>query len=245
MDVPHAAPWLIALPECPSTSTWALERHAALAHGACVHTPRQTAGRGRQGRVWHAPRGVLTASWLLRFAAEPSPGPLALACGLALLHAVEGLAPGLQLAVKWPNDLLLDGRKLAGLLCESPRPGTVVVGVGLNLAPCWEEAPDFPAGQAASLAERGPVPATEAVLAAIRRSLLEAAALLERGAWPQLLAQVRARDALLGRHCAVEDAGCRREGEGAGLDDDGALRLRLADGRVERVLTGHVEAALE
>ena len=98
-------PWLIELETCPSTSTWALEHCAALAHGACVWTQRQTAGRGRGGSSWKAPAGVLTASFVLHL--KTATPQLSLAAGLAVCHAIEDLCPGMHVGLKWPNDLWL------------------------------------------------------------------------------------------------------------------------------------------
>lgn len=240
-------PWLTRLPECPSTNAWALARAAELGHGDCVWTDRQTAGRGRDGRAWHSPPGVLTASFALRLAAGDA--RLAPAAGLAVAHAVEDHAPGLAVGLKWPNDVVLAGGKLAGVLCEraSAQPGVAVVGVGLNLDPRWELCPEalpLAAGRGyrpASLAEHGVAPpAPEAMLASLRRYLLEAAGMLAAGAWPALLAQLRTRDVLRGRELEIDrGGGVGLRGRGAGLDDQ--ARLLVDDGRtVAAVASGHV-----
>ena len=223
--------WLIALESCPSTNTWALEHLEALAHGACVWTTRQTAGRGQHGRTWLAPAGVLTASFALELATAVPATRLALAAGLAIAHAVEDLAPGAPLTLKWPNDCLLAGRKLAGVLCERAHaaPGRVVVGIGLNLDPRWAEPP--PGLAPASVAEVAPAPDMPAMLAALRRYLLEACGLLAAGGWPRLLPALRARDHLRARALVVQDAGGRHVGTGAGLDDEGRLLIDGPAGR--------------
>ncbi|MFM7427608.1 MAG: biotin--[acetyl-CoA-carboxylase] ligase, partial [Elainella sp.] len=122
------------LDTCPSTNTWALEQIQQLPHGAVVFTRRQTQGRGQQGRLWYAPPGVLTASVVLKGLA--SLAGLSLAAGLAVIYAVEDLLPdcGDRLKLKWPNDVLVDRRKLAGILCEAASAQQVVVGIGLNRA---------------------------------------------------------------------------------------------------------------
>ncbi len=235
-------PWLIALETCPSTSTWALQHHAALAHGAVVWTTRQTAGRGRDGRTWHAPPGVLTASFLLRPERPADPRHLALAAGLAVAHAVEDLAPSTPVTIKWPNDCLLHGRKLAGILCEVPAgSNALVVGLGLNVDPDWSQAPEAAAlsAQTAALAEvAAPRPLPE-LLATLRRYLLEAAGLITTGGFARLLPALRNRDALRDRLVTVRDADRSLTGTAIGLDDDGALRLDTGNGIIA-VRSGHV-----
>ena len=250
MTVSHPHPsWLIDLPTCPSTSTWALEQLDALAHGACVWTTRQTAGRGQNGATWYAPPGVLTASFVLEVPSSVPVTQLALCAGLAVAHAVEDLAPKTSIApaapvarveLKWPNDCLLGGRKLAGVLCERPTGGggrAVVVGIGLNLDPHWEQTPAaLPlAADArlapASMAELGPVPSMSEMLAALRRYLLEATGLLAAGGWRQLLPHLRERDGLMGRTVTVRAAGVEVTGQAEGIDDDGRLLLATTEGR--------------
>ncbi|CAN5907093.1 biotin--[acetyl-CoA-carboxylase] ligase [soil metagenome] len=103
--------------------------------GLLVLADEQTAGRGRLGRSWHAPPGTsLMGSLLLRPPEAVAVLPqLPLLVGLALAEACEPFVSGTQLSLKWPNDLLADGRKCAGILVESARPDAVVVGMGLNV----------------------------------------------------------------------------------------------------------------
>lgn len=110
--------------------------------GTVVTADEQTAGRGRQGRTWTAPRGkALLYSAILRPLDERHL-LLPLAVPLAVCEAAEELAPGIACAIKWPNDIWLDGRKLAGVLIEAqPQDGWVVIGVGLNLTVAGKEFP--------------------------------------------------------------------------------------------------------
>ncbi len=248
-----APPWLIALATCPSTSSWALERIEALAHGACVWTERQTAGRGQNGRAWHAPPGVLTASVVLDLPATVATAQLALCAGLAVAHAVEDLAPAARIGLKWPNDCVLDGRKLAGVLCErpararaQPTRAAVVVGIGLNLDPQWDQHPaalPLVAERAlapASVAEVQPPPEPLAMLATLRRYLLEATGLLAVGGWAQLLPRLRERDWLKGRWLELQCADSRLTGVAEGLDASGCLLLRGDDQQLRTVGSGSV-----
>jgi BirA family biotin operon repressor/biotin-[acetyl-CoA-carboxylase] ligase len=127
-----------------STNTVARELAAAGApHGTVVTAAEQTAGRGRQGRTWTAPPGsALLYSAVLR-PLEPRHSVLPLAVPLAVCAVAEHLRPGIGCKVKWPNDIHLEGRKLAGILIEArPQDGWAVLGIGLNLT--IAEA-DFPA----------------------------------------------------------------------------------------------------
>jgi BirA family biotin operon repressor/biotin-[acetyl-CoA-carboxylase] ligase len=242
-DHPAFPGWVIALPTCPSTNTWALDHLDALAHGACVWTPRQTAGRGRGASTWHAPPGVLTASFVLDLAGPDERGAvpaaqLSLAAGLAVANAVEDLVPAARIAIKWPNDVLLRERKLAGILCESRRRDdgrpAVVVGIGLNLAPRWDLAPaalPLAVSKVApiGLDEFAPPPAEPVLLTALRRYLLEAWGLLAARGFAPLLPALRQRDWLAGRAVTVRDGERMLRGTAGGLDDRGAL---LVDGTV-------------
>jgi BirA family transcriptional regulator, biotin operon repressor / biotin---[acetyl-CoA-carboxylase] ligase len=196
-----------------STNARARELAAAGApHGTLITATEQTAGRGRQGRVWTAPAGkALLCSLIVR---DP-PRLLPLAAGAAVAAAVARGA-----LVKWPNDVLIDRRKVAGILVEGrPLERWAVLGIGVNVA--LGEA-DFPAdlrGRATSL---GLEPdAIEPTLTQLVRELERWLSAPEA----EVLKAVRARDALLDQ--PVTWAG--GEGWGAGIDDDGRLLVR--DGR--------------
>lgn len=237
-------PWLIELETCPSTSTWALEHVDALAHGACVWTTRQTAGRGRGGSRWQAPAGVLTASFVLQL--KTATPQLSLAAGLAVCHAVEDCCPGLHVGLKWPNDCILttaDGKpgKLAGILCERPQgvagKACVVVGIGLNLDPQWADDREsllMAVGRTyppTSLAEHvTTTPTMLDLLDGLHRYLIEAAGLLQAEQWHRIVDSWRDRDVLRGRELTIAIGGEQVSGRGSGIDDQGRLCLDRADG---------------
>ncbi len=184
-------------------------------HGTLVTAREQTAGRGRQGRNWTAPAGrALLCSLVLR---DP-PRLLPLAAGVAVADVV---GPGAL--IKWPNDVLLERRKVAGILVEGrPQERWAVLGIGLNVALRPE---DFPA----ELRERAGTlglepdalePQLERLLGSLER-WIEAAP-------DDVLDAVRARDALLGKPVRWA-AGA---GRGAGIDDDGRLVVETDDGRI-------------
>jgi BirA family biotin operon repressor/biotin-[acetyl-CoA-carboxylase] ligase len=184
-------------------------------HGTVVTASRQTAGRGRQGRTWVAPEGrALLSSILLRH----PPRLLPLAAGLAVASVV-----GPEARVKWPNDVLLDGRKVAGILVEGrPQEDWAVVGIGLNVA---VRQTDFPPELRESAGTLGlGTEAIEPTLQQLLESLEQWTAAPSHG----VLDAFGARDALLDR--PVRWAG--GEGRGAGVDDDGRLVVATGDGRV-------------
>lgn len=245
---------MFALGTCPSTNTWALDHLDRLVHGDCVWTEHQSAGRGRDGRVWRSPPGVLTASFVIDLAQRRGQvvpmTRLSLAAGLAICHAITDLV-GATAAIKWPNDVLIGERKVAGVLCEtrSRSDGSLatVIGIGLNLAPRWDQdGASLPLATGArapiGLDEVGTPPTPLDTLAKLRRYLLEAAGLLAAGTWQPVLAAIRDRDALRGRRIRVETATAVHLGTAQGLSDDGALRLTTASGEVV-LASGHVEPA--
>ncbi|MEW5825317.1 MAG: biotin--[acetyl-CoA-carboxylase] ligase [Candidatus Bipolaricaulota bacterium] len=135
-SIPH---WIF-LDEVDSTNAYAARRLPEIPHGTFVMAAAQTAGRGRLGRRWHSPPvgNVYMSGVVKAFPAVPSaalPGALTMTMALAVCDAIEreGLAPTL----KWPNDVLVDGRKVAGVLAqatyEGPRATAAVVGVGINV----------------------------------------------------------------------------------------------------------------
>jgi BirA family biotin operon repressor/biotin-[acetyl-CoA-carboxylase] ligase len=179
-------------------------------HGTLVTAGAQTAGRGRQGRRWEAPAGsALLCSLVLR----EFDALLSLRAGLAVADVAGEAA-----RVKWPNDVLVDGRKVAGVLVEGrPHEGWAVVGIGVNVS----AAPDLP--EAAALGRDD----VEAVLAELLRALEARLAEPSEAA----LNALRARDALLGVRVSWDGG----EGVGAGIDRDGGLRVTTDAG--ERVLS--------
>lgn len=199
-----------------STNLRARELAAAGApHGTLVTACEQTAGRGRQGRSWSAPAGsALLMSLVLR---DP-PRLLALRAGAAVADAADRLdAAGRRAAVKWPNDVLLGGGKVAGILVETrPQERWAVLGIGLNVAVALDRLPAEVRGRAATLG-RSPADVARAltdVLAALGRTLA--------GPRDDVLDALRERDVL--RHQTVSWTG--GTGVAAGIDPEGRLLVR-------------------
>jgi BirA family biotin operon repressor/biotin-[acetyl-CoA-carboxylase] ligase len=191
------------------------------AHGTLVTAGEQTAGRGRQGRTWQTPAGVaIAASLVLREYDELLP----LRAGLAVADVA-----GPQALVKWPNDVWVDGRKVAGILAES-RDDWAVLGIGVNVALDPAMLPPEVAEIAGTLGR------DESEIESTLAELLDRLGHRLREEKAATLAALRDRDALLGR--AVQwDGG---HGEGAGIDDSGALMVRLDDGSTTSLSAGEV-----
>jgi BirA family biotin operon repressor/biotin-[acetyl-CoA-carboxylase] ligase len=205
--------------------------------GTVVLAEEQTAGRGRQGRAWIAPRGrALTLSVIVRAGGEVL-ALLPLTAAVAACEACEQVVP-VGCAVKWPNDVWIDQRKVAGILIEArPQEGWAVVGIGLNVETTAEELPADLGDSATSLriATGGEVG---------RERMLEV--LLERlAAWlsaerDRLLSAYRERDGLYGRTIAWTAGPEHHEGEAKGVDEEGNLVVFTAAGERRTLASGEV-----
>ncbi|MEO8836996.1 MAG: biotin--[acetyl-CoA-carboxylase] ligase [Caldimonas sp.] len=241
-------PTTLHVAETASTNSDLLERvRAAAADGAAAFAPcllvadRQTAGRGRNGRPWHAAAGAsLTFSLAWPFERGDLSG-LSLAVGVALADALEPAPAAGRIGVKWPNDLwLLDadacatqppGRKLAGVLIETAPFGDrriAVIGVGLNVAAT--DVAEASSGVAClQEIDAGATPAS--ALARIAPPLVDALRRFEREGFAAFAARFAARDLLRGRAVVGEGADIAIEGVAAGVAPSGALWLETATGR--------------
>jgi BirA family biotin operon repressor/biotin-[acetyl-CoA-carboxylase] ligase len=214
---------------------------AGAPHGALFGAETQLHGRGRRGSEWHSESGAgLWFSLLLRpqLGAEVAPA-LSLCAGLAAREAVAARTSQ-PVLVKWPNDVLAGGLKIAGILSESQisgsRLGGVVVGIGLNV-----EQRAFPqelSTIATSLAllgakDRAREPLLVDVLAALEKRLKQ----LQAAGIPGISEELRQHDALFGKRVRVGE----HEGVAAGIDASGRLLLRTDHGLCEPLTSGHVE----
>lgn len=200
---------------------------------------RQTAGRGRAGRQWSDGSGNFMGSTTVRLLqGDPPAQTLAFVAGLAVRDAVATLAPDVEgLQLKWPNDLLVAGAKLAGVLLE--RQGeAVVVGIGVNLA----QAPMLPDRPTAALAALGAQVTRDAFARTLAAVWADQLGRWHAGEWPALRAAWLARAHPVGTAIAVHDgAGALLSGLFDGVDAQGAALLRLADGTVRAIHAGDVE----
>jgi BirA family biotin operon repressor/biotin-[acetyl-CoA-carboxylase] ligase len=219
-----------------STNDWLTERAVSLPDEAWVFADAQTGGRGRRGRVWTSLPGNLFASVLAR--PQPGEGPsqqLSFVAALALIRALDSYVVPHRLTLKWPNDVLLDGLKVAGILLEKQGAATII-GIGVNLAahPTDSERP------ATSLGAIGTPPTPAAAI----ENLADQFA-LARAAW-RIAGFAPVQQAWLNRAAGLGQPLIARLGSETltglfeGLADDGALQLRLDNGTIRAVHAGEV-----
>jgi BirA family biotin operon repressor/biotin-[acetyl-CoA-carboxylase] ligase len=233
-------PGITRLASVGSTNDWLLQHAPDLPDGHWVIADRQTAGRGRRGRAWSDGAGNLMTSVLVR--AEGAVQQLSFVAALALFDALnasggEGSAtPAPRLSLKWPNDVLLDGVKVSGILLE--RAGdAIVIGFGVNIA-SYPEGTERPA---TSLAVAGwPAITPVDLLALLVPAFAELRQLWATQRFEPIRARWLAHAAGLGGRIVARLGDETLEGRFDGLDADGALALRLDDGSLRPVHAGEV-----
>jgi BirA family biotin operon repressor/biotin-[acetyl-CoA-carboxylase] ligase len=200
--------------------------------GSWLVALKQDVGKGRQGRTWVSGPGNFAGTTIVQLSSgDPPAHTLSLAAGLALAEAIDVAIPKRSLMLKWPNDLLLAGKKVAGILLER-RGNRVAVGFGVNLA----SAPALPDRESASLGGKITPEAFAPLVAASFSRLLElwrsseSSALVR--AWQE---RAHLPGTRLSVHISKDDI---ISGRFAGLEPDGALRLMLDDGSIEVVRAG-------
>jgi BirA family transcriptional regulator, biotin operon repressor / biotin---[acetyl-CoA-carboxylase] ligase len=246
-----------------STNDRARELAAAGApHGTVVTAAEQTAGRGRQGRTWTAPPGKALLYTALLRPLDERHVTLPLAVPLAVCAAAEELRPGIECRVKWPNDIWLEERKLAGVLIEArPQDGWAVIGIGLNLSIATEEFPPElretatslfdPRGSPFDPSKGGPGEGRRSLPAVapptLPRTALPASKVLSRHLehWVEadqttVLSSWRKRDALRGREVSWDGG----SGVADGVDDRGFLLVLTPGGDLVALGAGEVHLRL-
>lgn len=217
------------------------------ASGTAVLADEQLAGRGRVGRAWASPAGLgVWLSLVVRPRALPAPALLPLVVGLAAAAALDPFTGAERVMIKWPNDLTLGGRKLAGILCETSWkgsvPGFVVVGLGINVL---HTAGDFPVDLRAAATslhrETGLAPSRLQIAGGVARAVTGATMSLPARLDEQVLGEIARRDALRGRQVEVVSASEETlSGEACGIAPDGALLVRGKSGALRIVRVGTV-----
>lgn len=231
--------------ETGSTNDDALAAAAAgEAPGLVVYADLQTAGRGRRGRSWTSPEGNLYASVLLRVTDHATAGLYCFVAALALADALDGFVGPERVRLKWPNDVLVDGAKIAGILLETA-PGNdalglaLVVGFGVNLASHPDEA-RYPAVSLLALgfaAEKlKPHDFLQQVLAAFNHYHF----MLARNGFAAIRALWLARAVGVGENITVRLPDSELGGRFNSIDDDGCLLLEPQSGRIEKIAVGDV-----
>lgn len=235
----HAlAPYLVVLGTTGSTNAELMAR-AGVPDFCVVATLDQHSGRGRLGREWSTPPGTALAVSVL--VPGPADGWLPLRAGLAMTEAVLPLVAGPaagRVELKWPNDVLVGGRKVSGILCEVAPDGRVVVGAGVNLT--MSDA-DLPVPTATSLTLEGADPHDLADIVLSRYLSRLFSALQSPAAAVQASASVRELCGTIGRRVRVElPGGAELHGTATGIDDSGRLEVRDDLGRLHALSAGDV-----
>ena len=240
-----AAP-LIVFDELDSTNAEARRRAEAGERGPVwLMARRQSAGVGRRGRAWDGGEGNLTATLLLTLDKTPlEMAQLAFVAGLAAWTAITAFVPASAVTLKWPNDVLIDGRKACGMLIESGAAGQgtwAAVGIGINLA-SYPKAVERPATALADhlshAVMRTPTP-DQAMTVLAETFDVTLAVWLEQGFVPIREAWL-ARAQGMGGPCTARLDRESATGVAEGLDADGALLLRLPGGELRRITAGDI-----
>lgn len=234
-----------ALGDVGSTNTVCMERARGGDPGHLwITARRQLGGRGRRGRAWVSEPGNLYASLLL---IDPAPaaalGSLPIAVALALYRAISAEMPfaGNRIAIKWPNDILVDGGKVSGILVEAENlpdgRQAVVIGCGVNIA----HRPDNPLYPSITLAEAGAVTSPEGLFARLLQELAEILSLWDQGRGvAAVVAEWKRHVKGLGAPITVNLPDRSISGVFSAIEDDGLLELRLPTGEVMRIASGDV-----
>lgn len=241
---------LIVSPSLTSTNTVVKEQYIDRPHGFTLLAAEQTGGRGRLGRAFASPAGTGIYLTVLLHPTLPLSHIqfVTIAAAVAVAQAIEQTA-GFAPQIKWVNDVLMDGRKLAGILTEATiegETGTVsalIVGIGINLRPnpVWPEDVRAVAG---ALSEFGRTPRRAALAAAILSHFERAYRLLENDGQAALLEAYRSRLCCIGRPVTVISPAGKYEADCIGLDENGHLLVRDAAGQVQTLSTGEISIRL-
>jgi BirA family biotin operon repressor/biotin-[acetyl-CoA-carboxylase] ligase len=237
-------PPIIAFEEIDSTNQEARRRiEAGDTSSVWITAGRQTAGRGRRGRSWETVDGNLAATLLLTTLKPPlEAAQIAFVAALAVSDLIGAYLPSSLVSLKWPNDTLISGRKVSGVLVESGSLGVdriwLAVGMGVNLA----QAPQNAERPATALSEhlRRPPPAPLDALNQLAEAMEHWRSLWELSGFRPIAQAWSERAHGLGEPCVARLPTESVQGVAEGLDSDGALRLRLADGRIRRITAGDV-----
>ena len=230
--------------EIDSTNEEARRLAVAGEHGPVwLRADRQTAGRGRRGRAWESPTGNLAAT-LLIVPGKPASecAQLSFVTAVAAADAASGFAPNADIKVKWPNDVLANGKKLAGILLESASGGDcaltfLAIGVGMNLVH-FPAGTEFPATSLAALGVSAPSPS--AALAQLAAHFAKWYDIWMTSGFTPIQDAWLARAAGLGSRIRARLTHEETSGVFEGIDNTGALILREAQGRTRIIAAGEV-----
>lgn len=247
---------LLWLDEVDSTNTY-LKEHMddpQFPHGTAVYTDCQTAGKGRRGNHWggsnpnlmNRPGASLALSFLLRNTTVGDMGLLPLLVAIAACRGLKGLCPNLEFGIKWPNDIICQGKKLCGILCESrisaDGSSCAVCGIGINLTQTQQELDhtNLPFAISLRIANHGeemeqlsPEPAARAVLEAFENVYR----IYRQNGFVSLLPEYKQRCVTIGKKVKVIWNQETREGEALDISPEGELICKI-DGQIQAIRSG-------
>ena len=237
---------LLVVPSLTSTNTVLKERYLGRPHGFVLLAEEQTGGRGRLGRSFASPAGTGIYLTILLHPTLPIQHIqfITIAAAVAVAEAI-GRTAGFDPQIKWVNDVLMDGRKLCGILTEAMIEGetgtvsSLIAGIGVNLRPNpdW---PDEVRAVAGALSEFGKPPRRAELAAAILSHFERAYSLLEQGRQAELLERYRSRLCCIGREITVIGPAAKYEALCIGLDENGHLLVRGKDGQEHTLSSGEI-----
>ena len=209
---------------------------AGAPHATVVHADEQTAGRGTRARTWFSPFGNLYLSVLLRTGqAVHRNTELSFLSALAVADTVEQLLPSkIEVRLKWPNDVLVNGSKISGVLLEQVA-DAIIIGIGLNIS----QAPTNTVYKTTTIVANGGTASVSAARGILLQSLGSHLATWQDAGFPPIRDQWLSRSHAVGTTLQVNQHGETISGAFGGLDDGGALLLDTASGR-RRILTGDI-----
>lgn len=222
----------IHLDEVDSTNSYLKQHRDGLPDGTMVTAGLQTAGRGRRGHDWLADRGMLPFSLLLKN--PPHPDTITLCAAVAVCEALEKLFPEENFGIKWPNDIILRGHKLCGILCESVCFGSsidIVCGIGVNISQSADffEKANIPHGGSIEMLTGRKVPDREALAEDISERLYN----FTRDGFDAVSEEYKAHCLTIGKRIRIIENGNEREAFAEGIAPNGFLICSDENGRFE------------
>ena len=246
LDTDFIGKGLLVVPSLTSTNSVLKEQYLGRTHGFVLLAEEQTGGRGRLGRSFASPAGTGVYLTILLHPILPIQHIqfITIAAAVAVAEAISQPA-GFDPQIKWVNDVLMEGRKLCGILTEAVIEGetgmvsSLVVGIGVNLRPNpdW---PDEVRAVAGALSEFGSVPRRAELAAAILSRFERAYTMLEQGERDSLLERYRSRLCCIGREITVISPAAKYEALCTGLDENGHLLVRGKDGQEHTLSSGEI-----
>ena len=241
---------MLVVPSITSTNTVMKERYLDRPHGFVLAAEEQTGGRGRLGRTFVSPADTGVYMTILLHPTLPLShlSFVTISAAIAVVRAIEQTA-GFTPQIKWVNDVLMNGRKLCGILTEATIEGetgtvsSLVVGIGINLHPnpAWPEEVQAVAG---AISDFGKPPRRAELAAAVLNHFEDVYALLDQGKEPKLLEKYREQLCCIGRPVTVISPAGRYEAECVGLDENAHLLVKTADGQVNALSSGEISIRL-